>query len=87
MQYPAVKYVGIRGSHIHNWRSARQPAILSSNAEGNWSWHVTILAKILKGLHKLMATVSRTQLKESGILGRVAHTLPSVSICVTLTDT
>jgi hypothetical protein len=37
VHYPAVKYVGLGGSHIHDWQSARQPAILSSNAKGNRS--------------------------------------------------
>jgi hypothetical protein len=37
LQYPAMKYVGLGGSHIHNWRFAHQPAILYSDAEGNKS--------------------------------------------------
>ncbi len=50
MQYPAVKYVGLGGSHIHNWRSACQPTIQSSYAVGDKSWLVSYLVKILKGL-------------------------------------
>ncbi len=32
LQYPAMKYVDLGGSCIHDWQSAHQPAILSSNA-------------------------------------------------------
>ncbi len=57
MQYPVERYVGIRDSHIHNWQPARQPAIPSSDAEGNreltciyFSKESSTLAKILRNL-------------------------------------
>jgi hypothetical protein len=49
LQYLVMKYVGTGGSHIHDWWSACKPAILSTDAERNRSWHVSMLIKILDG--------------------------------------
>jgi hypothetical protein len=35
IQYPAMQYVGAGSSHILDWQSAHQPAIPSSDSEGN----------------------------------------------------
>jgi hypothetical protein len=45
-----VKHVCLGGSHIHDWRSAPQPAIPSSDAEGDRSLLASNLVKILKCL-------------------------------------
>ena len=54
---PSKEVCRCMSSHIHNWRSARQPAIPSSNAEGDrklaciyFSKGLSTLAKILKSL-------------------------------------
>jgi hypothetical protein len=57
MQYPVERYVGMQDCHICDWQPACQPAIPSSNAEGNreltciyFSKESSTLAKVLKGL-------------------------------------
>ncbi len=70
-------------SHIYDWWSAHQPAVQSSNAEGNRSWFVSKLVKILEGL-QLMYTVDRTQLRIQKSIGDASPILHGVIICVTL---
>ncbi len=57
LQYPVERYVGIQDCHIRDWQPARQPAIPSSDAEGNreltciyFSKESSTLAMVLKGL-------------------------------------
>ena len=77
MQYPAVKDVGIGGSHIHNWRTAQStshpiPAMLMGDREltgiyfGNSFIYLSI--RYLR-VYKLMATVRRTQYRNPEFQG------------------
>ncbi len=86
VQYPAVKHVGIGGSHIHDWQSAQStihpiPVMLMGGREltsiyfGNSFIYLSI--RYLR-VYKLMAIVRRTQYKESRIPGRVS---PHTSWC------
>jgi hypothetical protein len=69
VQFPAVKHVGIGGSHIHNWRSAQSTSHpISSMLTGDreltciyfGSSFIYLSIRYLR-VYKLMATVHRTQ--------------------------
>jgi hypothetical protein len=77
LQYPAMKHVGVGGSHIHNWWSAQStshpiPAMLIGDRELTCIYFgnsfIYLIIRYLR-LYKLMYTVRRTQYRNPELHG------------------